>query len=558
MKSVETLLEHYSAGGLNALLLPPDALSRIPFSLVLLPLTARVLKDSRLAKRSFPSSVYSSLAASFTQRLSRIAAPSLFSEFSVFRLGSGYHSWEEMLSSDQHETDVYREFCERLLLPSRQRKLFSRYPYLARRLDTAVSQECENLSCLLERLTRDQMRLAQEFDGDFNVGRLVEISAPLSDPHLGHQTVRSLHFEGGGTLFYKPRGLHGDHIFHEVIEWLAERNDDVNFRAMRSVDRSTYGWSEAVFANACSSEGEVKQFYIRLGGMLALFFILGTTDMHHENVIACGSVPIPIDLETLVSAPLMSGADDWKHRLQIERVGILPRPRTLRVGGPSYDTSCIGGTGGQRTGLTVHAFENINTNYMTMRERESFTQQMANLPTIRGITIDICEYRREFLQGFRSVYDSLGAAARDRSFRHVIDAIRETDWRKVIRPTLSYALLLRYVDSLVALRRFHDVVEIEHEISRALRSTRISNNEDTIAAETRSLVNGDVPHFSISGGARRVWASDADTLLVLDRLRLSPVENIGRRIATISVDHRRRVERAIRRRLLSYVQTRHA
>ena len=332
MKSVETLLGIYSTASSSRPFPLSDHHLKIPFSPIVVPFAYRILQDDRLTGICLRPTVQSSLVDSLTRTLSKIAAPSLFSSFAEFRLSAGYHSWGELLPTSDYETRIYDSFCETFLSQYYHRRFFEQRVYLALRLNNSITYECDNLCRLLGRLVSDQARLTREFDGTYSVDRLTAISGPLSDPHMGQQTVRELRFEDGKSLFYKPRNLRGDQIFYYIVDWLKNHNSEVNFEAPLSIDRGQYGWSETVLPNPCTSTNDVKHFYFRLGGLLGLFYVLGTTDIHHENLIACRAFPIPIDLETLVGAPLENGLDHRNTLVGIERVGILPRPRSFRPG----------------------------------------------------------------------------------------------------------------------------------------------------------------------------------------------------------------------------------
>ncbi|NEE32664.1 DUF4135 domain-containing protein, partial [Streptomyces sp. SID7982] len=87
------------------------------------------------------------------------------------------------------------------------------------------------------------------------------------------------------------------------------------------------------------------QFYRRQGALLALLHALDGTDLHHENLIACGPHPVLVDVETLFHPPLgpARSADPAARALHdsVHRVGLLPQ---LLVGDTTaLDMSAIGG-----------------------------------------------------------------------------------------------------------------------------------------------------------------------------------------------------------------------
>ena len=74
--------------------------------------------------------------------------------------------------------------------------------------------------------------------------------------------------------------------------------------------RDGYGWTEFIDHTACADQNGFAPFFRRAGAWLALFHVFAATDMHQENMIACGDHPVPIDLETI----LQPSADE--HKIQ--------------------------------------------------------------------------------------------------------------------------------------------------------------------------------------------------------------------------------------------------
>ncbi|MBX4341401.1 DUF4135 domain-containing protein, partial [Mycobacterium tuberculosis] len=62
-----------------------------------------------------------------------------------------------------------------------------------------------------------------------------------------------------------------------------------------------YGWQEYIAYRECLTEEELKRFYYRQGGYIALLYFFRSSDFHFENIIASGEFPVLIDLETLFS-----------------------------------------------------------------------------------------------------------------------------------------------------------------------------------------------------------------------------------------------------------------
>ena len=67
--------------------------------------------------------------------------------------------------------------------------------------------------------------------------------------------------------------------------------------------RDNYGWEACIDRAPCRTKEEVTRFYERTGILMFLFYLLGTNDIHGENIIASGEYPVAIDLENLLGMP---------------------------------------------------------------------------------------------------------------------------------------------------------------------------------------------------------------------------------------------------------------
>src|SRR5205807_3076272 len=88
-------------------------------------------------------------------------------------------------------------------------------------------------------------------------------------------------------------------------------------RRPRLIDFDTFGFMEFVQSAECTNKEAVLRCYRRYGALLGLAHGLGTSDLHHENVIVSGEHPIVIDAETILKARL-SLSDLGQRRLEFE------------------------------------------------------------------------------------------------------------------------------------------------------------------------------------------------------------------------------------------------
>ena len=97
----------------------------------------------------------------------------------------------------------------------------------------------------------------------------------------------------------------------------------------------------------------MHQYYQRLGEQLFLAYLLGTNDIHFENLIACGAYPVMIDLEALVHNSRGRSEESIRDTVQshlwesVLATGILPS-YTWNNEGEGIDGSAIHSKKGQK------------------------------------------------------------------------------------------------------------------------------------------------------------------------------------------------------------------
>ena len=128
---------------------------------------------------------------------------------------------------------------------------------------------------------------------------------------------------------YKPRGLALDRHLSNLLAEIPGLHPDIALRRLRVLDRGEYGWVECIEAAPCADPADVERFYRRAGALTCLAYVLGGSDLHAGNLIACGDQPVPIDLECMTGAPLAS-----PHRGADPAQRVSPPGSVLRTGLP--------------------------------------------------------------------------------------------------------------------------------------------------------------------------------------------------------------------------------
>ncbi|MCA1657648.1 MAG: DUF4135 domain-containing protein, partial [Actinobacteria bacterium] len=225
--------------------------------------------------------------------------------------------------------------------------LGAHYPTLLPRLHRLIGNRCAAA-----------LSLARRFAADRPIGdELVEVELGAGDSHRGGQTVAILTGAGGQRTGYKPRSVAVDRALGRFLaRVLDDEPDATRIRVPSAVDRPGYGWVEYIEHRYCANDAELRRFYRNIGHWLAVLRVLGGTDMHAENLIAAGPVPVVVDCETLFTPP--PPAPDLGYGAATDRAatllagsvlstGLLP-DRGVALGWRGIDQSGVGSLPGQQ------------------------------------------------------------------------------------------------------------------------------------------------------------------------------------------------------------------
>ncbi|MFJ2027945.1 type 2 lanthipeptide synthetase LanM family protein [Streptomyces sp. NPDC087897] len=453
-----------------------------------------------------------------TRRLARIAARTLVTELhEARRLGR--------LSGEGPE-ERFRDFVRLTARRDGLGPLITAYPVLARLLATACLATGDAFAEMAARLAADRHLLGPagvlgdgggSLDGalgsDAGPGALIGVEAGAGDSHRGGRSVMLLRFAGGARLVYKPRPLAAHRHFNALADWFGSLDGAPELRVLRVLDRGEYGWAEFVEERPCASAAETRQFYWRQGALLALLHALDGTDLHHENLIACGPHPVLVDVETLFHPPLgpARSPDPAARALHdsVHRVGLLPQ---LLVGDTTaLDMSAIGGGGAASSPVATADWADAGTDRMRLVRRAGRFTESANRPRLGGVAADPSAYTDALCGGFSAGYTAI-AEHRDELLGEegLLKLFARDEVRVVPRPTWTYTTLL---DESTHPDLMRDAAE-RHQVLSLLRTpllgapTRPGLEDEEIA----ELWSGDVPVFATRPGGTQWWSGTGRTV----------------------------------------------
>ena len=427
------------------------------------------------------------LSNGLLRELSDLSAPALYERFAKAR-SDGASSYEQFVTGMQS---------------GGFRRLFEDKPVLLRLLATLVRQWLDTSRELLARLTADLPTIRRDLLQAGADSPVTAIERDLSDPHNGGRSVHIVAFGDGTRIVYKPKDLRLDVAWHALIERLNRAAPPVALKAVRSIARDGYGWSEFVDHAACADDAGFGLFFRRAGAWLALFHIFAATDLHQENMIACGDHPVPIDLETILqpSAEEHKAADPEGEAFNaamdiiansVMTVGLLP------AYGRSVDNNVfvMGGMTADWGARTVIKWTAINSDAMRPTKAQEPGETNTNLPHRGGRHAKFADHIDGFVAGFADYANFLQRRTRGKGPSLLFDGFAGVPVRKVIRPTRFYYMLLQRLKDH---RTMDDGAMWSAQADFMARLSQWDKESDPLwpllRAERAALLTLNVPHF---------------------------------------------------------------
>ncbi|ARX89231.1 lanthionine synthetase [Streptomyces alboflavus] len=203
------------------------------------------------------------------------------------------------------DTQTWVAFIEQACQEGYVDRLAERYPRLGARIAAVARLSVAATASFAERLGADRERLRPLLGAP--AGELRALALGAGDSHRGGLTVSRVDF-AAGSVMYKPRPSGTDVALGALLHELFTDFPDApaperRIRVPRTLAREGYGWAEFVRHRYCADDAELAAFYRNVGHWLAVLRFTGGTDMHAENMIAAGPVPVIVDGETLFDAP---------------------------------------------------------------------------------------------------------------------------------------------------------------------------------------------------------------------------------------------------------------
>jgi type 2 lantibiotic biosynthesis protein LanM len=396
--------------------------------------------------------------------------------------------------------------------------LAGRYPTLRPRLRQLIDNRCAAAVAFARRFAADRHALAGMLAGE---PELAAITVGAGDSHRAGQTVTMVEC-AGGRVVYKPRSVRVDAVLDRLlVRLLPDEPPQTRIRVPPVLVRDGYGWAAYQPHRYCDGDAELRTFYRGLGHWLAVMRLLGGRDLHAENLIAAGPVPVVVDCETLFTPRLPAPPSGYGRAVDraaqlvdasVLRTGLLPG-RGVALGWRGVDVSAAGSLPGQQPATRLPVLVDPGTDRVRIGMEPVPVARAANHPCPEPV---LGRYWDQVLGGFDQLTDRLRGLDRAGQLAEPLAEFAGCPVRLVLRDTEGYAELARMLwhpaslhDEPAARARAADVLA-----RQAKNLPGAPSDPAVIDAEIDALLAGDVPMFTTTPATG--WAEVPD--LVSDAL----------------------------------------
>jgi type 2 lantibiotic biosynthesis protein LanM len=348
-----------------------------------------------------------------------------------------------------------------------------------------------------------------------------------------------LQFENG-CIYFKPRPMAIDVEFAEFIALLNRRGIGPDQRAPVVLDRGSYGYVGEVKHEEADCDETLRAYYRRFGGLIAIFHVLGTTDLQHENLIAAGSHPVVIDVETLFQ-PSYAGRNSEKKRRNalvdtVLHSGLLPHGD---IAAESRHTSALFMP---YESLYRRVPTGAGTDELRLHVRQVAMPFAGNMPRLSGKVAQPHCYVDEMLTGFDAAYRGMLSIKEELlSEQGPLIPFKSLAIRVVVRSTQVYWYLLTALSHPDYLASQSKRDELIGRIRPAKGGWEVYRR--CWSSERAALLRGDVPYFISGVDSRNLHDERGNILSAL--YGSSGWKESRRRIRALSLHDLRRQRRLL-------------
>lgn len=404
-------------------------------------------------------------------------------------------------------SEEYKFFNEQILVRKELREeLFEVYPLLAENIRRTISQSAAFLSEMRNRLEADRKEIEKNILHGRPMGNITGIQDMASDCHCNGKCVLKIETDQGDTFLYKPRNAKTEKAFLNLLNYFYE-GIQLEGYTYGMVLREEYAWIEWVSPQECTQPSQTERYFRRLGVCVFLSFLLGTGDLHYENMIAHGEYPVPVDTEVLcTTAGGKKGPaeNSSAESYSVLYSGILPDPaRQTHV-------NVLNAGEGQKAAIKVARVVNDKTSDMKIAYENPQIPAGKNQVVLSGNKISPTAYKSAIISGFREA-GLMFLIDKNKMVQKIMEEIRDCRVRVLLDNTQRYATLLSGGSHPMVLQKEENQRKLFENLY-AGKTALTGAEKKAVEYGIRDLQEGDIPYYFTRPDSCALFASGGEEL----------------------------------------------
>ena len=389
-----------------------------------------------------------------------------------------------------------------------RKSFFQKYPVLYRCLQETMFRSIEFYVEMLVRLAKDKEKIEQQLLNGKEFYSIRSFDKEKADMHFLGKRVVSITLDCGEKIVYKPHSIENEQWFDNFVKWLGG-SCEIEMNSLKRILKENYGWAEYVTYEECKNEEEVKRYFTRIGTLMFASYLLGTHDIHCENLIAHGEYPVVIDLENLASAVRKQTSykehkAKWYFRESVLMSGILPYYHWNKSGN-GVDLSALTGGENERMPFRMPVIKNQNCEKIKIEYEHPVICTNKNRVRMNGENIEVQLYEKEIVNAFKRAYHYV--------YKHremtekKLGEIAGYKGRYLVADTQKYSMLLLASYHSSVMKRNGDREELLRYALMKNRKDRSTESQMLCSEEIKDLMNNDIPYFYFQMNESNLYTS---------------------------------------------------
>lgn len=260
----------------------------------------------------------------------------------------------------------------------------------------------------------------------------------------------------------------------------------------KKVIRKDYGWIESVEKQACKNIDELRRYYYRVGIILFVSYLLGTNDIHCENIIAFGEFPVVIDLENIVSMNAVENREDGYETLKLKLKESVVNSGIIPNAWKGADLSAISGGNNSKVSFKIPVVKQYGSDNMHIGYEYYVIRCDKNRATLNEKFIAPERFEAEISKGFEAAYHF--AINHKKEIKEHLENLQEVKGRYLVSDTQKYFMLLSSSYHPYVMK---DAADREFMLYSLWRGRDFKHKSDSkiVDAEIYDLIKNDIPYF---------------------------------------------------------------